>query len=175
MIIADQTNIIVTTITLNHQYAAPSLGSKEILISFPIGSLALEYWSFHVVDVGKIYLNCRWLHVPYLDLLGLIVKKKQCKSTQRSNMQKMISFFPTVRWCDKLICVFMSSSFSEIKAVSSFPKTKTAPPTEWSKALSAACSAIAAKRSSVIMCSRSSPKMRTTTCKTHRGGGRVVP
>lgn len=92
MIIADQTNIIVTTITLNHQYAAPSLGSKEILISFAIGSLALEYWSFHVVDVGKIYLNCRWLHVPYLDLLGLIVKKTMQEHSKVKHAKKYFLF-----------------------------------------------------------------------------------
>ena len=37
-------------------------------------------------------------------------------------------------------------------------------------ALRAACSAIDAKLASVIICSRSSPKMRTTTYKIHSGG-----
>ena len=86
-----------------------------------------------------------------------------CKSTQQSNVNRNICFFPTVRWCAKL--VFLVHVILFLQSVSSFP---TARPTRWSNALSAACSAIDAKLASVIICSRSSPKMRTTTCKTQR-------
>ena len=62
--------------------------------------------------------------------------------------------------------------FRKSKRFHPYRKWKTAHHTAWNKALRTACSAIDAKLSSVIICSRSSPKMRTTTCKTHR---RAIP
>lgn len=77
-------------------------------------------------------------------------------------------------WSDKLQWFVCSCPPLFRKSIHRFQNQKTPHPTnEWSNTLRAACSAIDAKLSSVIICSKSSPKMRTTTCKTNRGESTV--
>ena len=63
-----------------------------------------------------------------MELLGFIRCKSIATALKGRTYKTWSAVFQKLRWCNKPICLFMSSSFSEIKAVSSFPKRKNSTP-----------------------------------------------
>ena len=64
-----------------------------------------------------------------MDLLGLLRCKPSIASAlKRPTYKKMICFFPTLRWCAKLICLFMSHSFFRNQGGFIFSRKKRSTP-----------------------------------------------